>query len=106
MSLFKSPKKEPADGLIPIIPIDLSKRYDIDCSFSGEDRLYEDVSITAIRTFERETKFSHGLIWGFLEIEARDGTHIMIPRIHIRTLCEHGLQPSYKVLRTWKPTKG
>jgi hypothetical protein len=103
MSIFKTPKTESPespDGPIPITPIDLSKRYDIYCSFVTEDRLYEDVRIAGIRTFARETKFSSGLIGGYIEIEARDGTRVMIPHIHIRILCEHGSQPAYKVLRS------
>jgi hypothetical protein len=102
MSLFKAPKTESADSSIPVASIDLSKRYDVYCSFTSDDRLYEDVSIKGIRTFEHLTQFSSPVIGGYIEIEARDGSRVMIPHIHIHMLCEHGSQPSFKVLRNSK----
>jgi len=102
MSLFKAPDIKPTDSPIPIAPIDLSKRYDIYIGFGVEDRLYEDVKITGIRTFERITEFS-GVGGGYLEIEARNGARIMIPHLHIQVLCEHGVQPAYRLLRRWQP---
>jgi hypothetical protein len=111
MSLFKGsredapespePPKPPAD-IVPVSPIDLSKRYDLYCSTPSEDRLYEDVRLVGIRTFERKTEFSSGLIGGYIEIEARDGARMLIPHLRMYMICEHGAQPTYKVLRIRK----
>jgi hypothetical protein len=106
MGLFNSRAKaatpsagpEPADR-IPISQIDLTKRYDVYCSDLGHDRLYENVRFVGIRTFDRITEFSSGLIGGFLEIEAVDGSRWLIPNFGIRLMCEHGAQPVFKVLR-------
>ena len=105
MSLFKSPRRglvpspEP-DGSIPITTFDLSKRYDLYCSTPSEDRLYEDVKILGIRTFERKKhEYATALIGGYLEIEAQSGTRMMIPHLRMYMICEHGSQPAYKVLR-------
>jgi hypothetical protein len=65
----------------------------------GHDRLYENVRFVCIRTFERIHKFSSGLIGGFLEVEALDGSRGLIPSIGIRLICEHGTPPVFKVLR-------
>ncbi len=105
MSLFKRPRvesPEPPDGTIPITAIDLTKRYDLYCSTRSDDRLYEDVRIIGIRTFERMRQYSSGLIGGYIEIEARDGTRMMISYHLLRMICEHGSQPKYKVLRIHK----
>ena len=65
MSLFKSPKggqplsPEP-DGYLPVTLFDLSKRYDLYCSTPSEDRLYEDVAIIGIRTFQRQNPSYRG----------------------------------------------
>ena len=108
MSLFKSPKggrplpPEP-DGSLPITLFDLSKRYDLYCSTPSEDRLYEDVAIVGIRTFQRrKPDYGAALIGGYIEIEARNGTRMMIPHIRMLMVCEHGSQPAYKVLRVRK----
>ena len=108
MSLFQNPRgqtpetPEP-DNPIPVSLIDLSKRYDIYCSIPGEDRLYEDVRIVAIRTFEKKKQdFGMALIGGYLEIETRNSTRMMIPHVRMFMICEHGSQPEYKVLRVRK----
>jgi hypothetical protein len=83
--------------------IDPSKRYDIYCSIPSEDRLYEDVKIVAIRTFEKKKQdFGMALIGGYLEIETSNGARMMIPHIRMYMICEHGMQPKYKVLRVRK----
>jgi hypothetical protein len=74
------------------------------CSLTGEERVYEDVRFVGIRTFDRQTEFSSGLISGFLEIEARDGARLLIPSFGIQLLCEHGTRPAYKVTRRWGGT--
>jgi hypothetical protein len=90
-------------GLIPVTLLELSKRYDIYCYIPSEDRLYEDVQIVGIRTFEpKKNEFSTALIGGYIEIEAPNGTRMMIPHIRIYMICEHGAQPAYKVLRVRK----
>ena len=110
MGLFKSsPSEQPpqSDGPIPVAPIDVSKRYDLYCSYGVEHRLYENIRIVGIRTFSSETRFGSALIGGYIEIEGSEGTRVMIPHLHIIMLCEHGAQPKYKVLNSrWRPTEG
>jgi hypothetical protein len=72
----------------------------------SEDLLYEDVRIIGIRTFERMRQYSSGLIGGYIEIEARDGARMMITYHLVRMICEHGAQPTYKVLESHRPNKG
>jgi hypothetical protein len=79
--------------------VDLSKRYDVYCTDIGHDRLYENVRFVGIRTFERIREFSSGLVGGFLELEAVDGSRWLIPSFGIRLICEHGTQPEVKFLR-------
>jgi hypothetical protein len=107
MALFgirgPQPPKPPAASadLIPIMHIDLTKRYDVYCTVTGEERLYENVRFIAIRTFERQSEYSSGLIGGYLEIETADGAKMLIPSYGIQLLCEHGMQPAFRVLRSW-----
>src|SRR5262245_35541697 len=96
-----SPPRSESVDQIPITNIDLTKRYDIYCSVMGEERLYENMRFVAVRTFERRTEYSSGLIDGYLEIEAADGSKLLIPSYGIQLLCEHGTRPAFKVLRTW-----
>jgi hypothetical protein len=84
---------------IPVLPFDLSRRYDIHCSEIGYDRLFENVRFVCVRTFDRINEFSSGLLGGYLEIEAADGARCLIPTFGIRAICEHGVQPAFKVLR-------
>lgn len=113
MSFFKSRKRnppvppppppqpsQPDAGAIPVAQIDLSKRYDLYFHSHGEDRLYENVKILGIRTFESK-KPSYGLssIGGFLEVEASNGGRMMIPHLRLQMICEHGSKPAYTVLR-------
>lgn len=96
------PPKLP-DGAIPVATIDLSKRYDCYCSTPGEDRLYEDVRVIGIRSFEpKKLEYMNALLGGYLELEAQNGARMMIPHYRIYMICEHGSQPSYKVLRIRK----
>lgn len=114
MSIFSNPKKgspdrdpepEPSAGSIPITTIDLSKWYDLYYTVLPTKTvlLYEDVRILGIRTFERMSKYSSGLIHGYIEIEARDGTRMMISLHLLNMICEHGIKPKYKVLEGAKP---
>lgn len=99
----QSPETPEPENPIPVALIDLSKRYDIYCSIPGEDRLYEDVKVVAIRTFEKKKQeFGMALIGGYLEIETRNGSRMMIPHIRMFMICEHGSKPEYKVLRVRK----
>jgi len=106
MSLFgrQSGSESPDDAneTIPIKAIDLSKQYDLYCTTQREERLYEDVKVIGIRTFERMRQYSSGLVGGYLEIEARDGTRMLISYLLVRMICEHGSQPKYIVLKTYK----
>ncbi|OWK36733.1 hypothetical protein [Fimbriiglobus ruber] len=86
---------------IPVSQFDTEKRYDVYCLATGEERLYEDVRFVGIRTFDRITEFSSGLVSGFLEIEATDGARLLIPSFGIQLICEHGGQPAFRVLRQW-----
>ena len=89
---------EPANG-IPILQVDLSKRYDVYCAARGHDRLYEDVRFVCMRTFDRITESMHYMMCDFLEIESADGTRSFLPKFGIQLVCEHGAQPAFKVLR-------
>jgi hypothetical protein len=108
MSLFKTPRVDLPDtpapqSSTPVSVFDLSKRYDLYCSTPSEDRLYEDVKIIGIRTFEkRKEEFGMALLGGYLEIETSNGARMMIPHIRMYLICEHGSQPGYKVLRVRK----
>ena len=88
---------------VPVTPFDITKRYDIYYSLVHEERLYENVKVTGIRTFDRVTRFSSGAIGGLLEIEAANGARMMIPQFGIKMICEHGAQPTYKVLSRLRP---
>lgn len=108
MSLFKNPRGEQPespepDSPIPVSVFDLSKRYDLYCSTPSEDRLYGNVKIIGIRTFEKKKQdFGMALIGGYLEIETDNGARMMIPHLRLYMICEHGSQPDYKVLRIRK----
>ncbi len=105
MGLFSSrPSNEPTPSLplashIPVSQVDLSKRYDVYSMEANHDRLYENVRFVGIRTFDRITEYSSGFVHGFLEIEAANGCRALIPSYSIRTICEHGVQPFFKILR-------
>lgn len=108
MSLFKPAKdkqSETVDGAspVPVTPFDVSRRYDIYCAPIGDTRVYENVKLTGIRTFDRITQFSSGALGGLLEIEAANGTRMLIPQHGIQMICEHSAHPVYKVLPRWTP---
>jgi hypothetical protein len=100
---FRQPKSSPPPSgpanQIPITPVDLNKRYDVYCSDINHDKLYEDVRFVGIRTFDPITEFTSGLVGGYLEIEASNGSRWLIQSYGIRLICEHGTQPVYRVLR-------
>ncbi len=108
MSLFKPSKEKQSEppvaaSPVPVTPFDLSRRYDIYCSPIGDTRVYENVRLTGIRTFDRVTQFSSGALGGLLEIEAANGTRMLIPQHGIQMICEHGTQPTFRVLSRWAP---
>jgi hypothetical protein len=103
MSLLKNSKQDPSESPVPVIPFDVTRRYDIYCSLVTEQRLYQNVKLTGIRTFDKITHFSSGALGGLLEIEAADGTRMLIPQHGIQMICEHGAQPKYRVLSRWTP---
>jgi hypothetical protein len=84
---------------MPIAQVDLSKRYDVYCYEGNHEVLYENIRFLGIRTLDRITEFSSGLVGGFLEIEAVDGSRCLIQNLGIRLFCEHGTQPLFRVLR-------
>ena len=104
MNLFQvlpgSPPSPEPDSPLPFEIFDLSKRYDIYCSMPGEDRLYENVKIIGIRTFEKtNSDFGRSSIGGYLEIESENGAHMMIQHVRINLICKHGSAPQFKVLK-------
>lgn len=108
MGFFKGTRREDerpdeaaAGDPLPIWPIDFSKRYDIYCCYQGDERLYENMRILAIRTMEKRSSYGSSIIGGYIEIEDPSGKRLMISNIRIEMLCEHGVQPQYKILRTW-----
>lgn len=83
---------------VPLTHLDVSKRYDAYCIVAGEERVYENVSFVGIRTLEGIHEFLSPTS-AYLEIEAIDGTRMLIPSFGIQLLCEHGAEPVYRVLR-------
>lgn len=109
MSLFKATKAKESDtpesdGSVPVAHFDVTQRYDFYCSLGMEERLYQNVRLTGIRTFDRITEFSSGAITGFFEVEAVNGVRMMIPQHSIQMICQVGVQPAYKVLRSFPPS--
>ena len=103
---FRPPKSSPPSeppvptAGIPTFYFDLSKRYDVYVTESSHyDRLYENVLFVGIRTFDRITEYSSGLISGYLEIETADGIRCLLPGYGIRLICEHGAQPAFQIVR-------
>jgi hypothetical protein len=85
---------------VPLEHIDVTKRYDIYSFFPGEERLYENMRFVSIKTLDDIRSYT-GAFSGLVEIESMDGTRIMLPMHNIHMLCEHGSQPSFKLVRTW-----
>ena len=106
MSIFKKPPMsfpsfEKIKSPIPLEHFDVSKRYDIYYFTRNDERLYQNVRFVATRTLEDiSPNFSN--LSGFVEIEAIDGTRVMLSRFGIHAICEHGAKPHYKVLKSWK----
>ena len=106
MGLFTPPPPKPVPppppAAIPVLPVDVNKRYDVYCSVSGEERVYDDVRFVCVRTFDRITEFSAGYIHGFFEVEAANGTRVLIPSLGIQMICEPGTEPAFRVIRRWR----
>ena len=101
MGFFNSqPQQQPqsSDRVLPLLPVDLTKRYDICMRDLEHDRLYENVRFVCLRTFDRITEFSTAFS-SYLEIESLDGTRCLIPTLHITAICEHGVKVETKLLR-------
>jgi|GEM_PF-673688 len=99
MSLFGASKEKNAESPVPVLNFDLSRRYDLYCRVVSEERIYENIQVIGVRTFDRITQFSSGAIGGLLEIEGANGARMMIPQHGVQMICEHGTQPTFKVLR-------
>lgn len=99
MSLFGASKEQNAESSVPVLHFDLSRRYDLYCWLVSEERIYENIQVIGVRTFDRITQFSSGAIGGLLEIEGANGARMMIPQHSIQMICGHGTQPTFKVLR-------
>ncbi|VTR91885.1 unnamed protein product [Gemmata massiliana] len=105
MGLFRvrKPESQPSApeqvSPIPITQFDLSKRYDVYYMEASHDRVYENVLFVGIRTFDRLSEYSSGLINGYLEIESTDGSRCLLPSYGIRMICESGTQPTFRILR-------
>jgi len=98
MSFFKQSGTDSPRSSTPVSEIDLTKRYDIYSSRVAEDRLYENVKIVGLKILRRSRFDANSIIGGYVELEAPDGTRMMIPQNHVEMLCEHGVKPIYKVL--------
>jgi len=108
MSLFKPAKDRPGESTgsgnaVPVTPFDITRRYDIYCDVVHEQRLYANVRVVGMRTFDTPTRFSSGAIGALLEIEAANGARMMIPQFGIKMICEHGTEPTFKVLSRLRP---
>ena len=97
MSALKTTIEQPSESPIPITHFELERRYDLYCSLATEQRLYQNVKLVGIRTFDRISQHSSGALGGLLEIEAANGTRMMIPQFGIQMICEHGAEPTYKL---------
>ncbi len=105
MSLFgkrKGPSlsRDTIKSPLPVQHLDITKRYDIYCWTNREERVYEDVKLLSVKTLDDISQFRTRL-GEYLEIEARDGTKGLIPKMRIQDLYEHGVRPVYKVVQSW-----
>lgn len=109
MGLFDFVKPKPlprwppeSSSQIPVEQFDIDKRYDLYCTIYDKEnriRLYENVRLVGIRTFDRISEFSSGVACGFLEIETPNGSRMAIPNFGIQMICEHGTKPTYRILK-------
>ncbi len=103
MGLFGSKPQPPQppspDKGLPVLPIDLTKRYDVYLRDGTHERLYENIRFVSLRSFDRITDFSPGTLSCYLEIEALDGTQCLIPTIQITAVCAHGVKMASMLLR-------
>jgi hypothetical protein len=95
------PQSQSPRPAIPVSHVDVNKRYDVYCMLSGEERVYENVVFVGIRTFDAMYEFTGHIAGGYLEIEAPDGTRMLIPQYGIQLICDHGAQPAHRVVRRW-----
>jgi hypothetical protein len=72
----------------------------------GHAWVYEKVRFVGLRTFDRITRFSSGMVGGFLELEALDGSRWLIPNSGLGLICEHGTQPMFRVHRHRRDWRG
>jgi hypothetical protein len=109
MGFFSSqePQQQPQrpDRVLPILPVELTKRYDVYIREPEHDRLYENVRFVCLRTFDRITEYS-GTLSSYLEIESSDGTRCLIPTLQITAICEHGVTLATKILRRRRGVRG
>jgi len=97
----QQPPQQPqkSDRALPLLPVDLTKRYDVYLRETEHDRLYENVRFMSLRTFDQITDYSPFAFGCYLEIEALDDTRCLIPASHITAVCEHGVKMASKLLR-------
>ena len=88
---------------IPVQQFDLNARYDVYCSESSHDVLYENMRILGIRTFDAISEFGSGFTSGFLELETVDGVRMMVSQFRIQLICEPGKHPPFRVLNRHRP---
>jgi hypothetical protein len=98
MSLFDKTNVQGSKSPIPIASIDLAKRYDIYYSAMRENWVFQNTKFLGVKTLERMNQFSSGLIGGWVEIEASNGTKMLIRNHSIYMICETGSTPIYKVI--------
>jgi|SRR4029453_18348725 hypothetical protein len=94
---------------LTVSQLDLEKRYDIYHCVPHEERLYENVKVVGLRSFDARSLYSGGF-GDFLEIESAFGSrfliktfgiHLLIKTFGIHLMCEHGTMPIFKVFRSW-----
>jgi hypothetical protein len=78
--------------------LDLEKRYDIYHCIQHEERLYENVKLVGLRTFEGPSSY---VATRYLELETVFGSRMLISTFGVHLICEHGTKPTFKVFRSW-----
>ena len=86
---------------MPVLQVDLSKRYDIYIMMAQEERVFENVRFLGIRKFDNYPGFGIGVPGTYLEVEADDGSIMLLASGGIQVICDHGAKANFRVLRRW-----
>ncbi len=107
MGLFSFRRPEPTvvsaplPNSLPVSQVDLTKRYDVYIMMAHEERVFENVRVLGIRKFDGYPGYGIGMPGTYLEVEAEDGTVLLLAAGGIQILCEHGSKANFRVLRRW-----